>query len=138
MKKYFSAITILLFGVYLLKLTVTNGLQLYININNIWYTVFTGIVCFCIGILGLLVTVREKSHHEVHKKWKISAILLSIPLVAALFLGITLPAEPIVYSASNFNPIQPQPYEPNKDVNDEVIARLLGFNTEQYTFAEWF
>jgi uncharacterized repeat protein (TIGR03943 family) len=138
MKRYLSAITIFLFGVYLLKLTFTNGLQLYINENNIWYTALSGFVCFFIGIMGLVVTIKEKTHHEGHKKWRLSGIVLSIPLFAALILGLVLPAAPIVYNASNFTPIKPPPYESNKDVQDEVIARLLGFNTDKYTFAEWY
>lgn len=138
MRKYLSTITIFLFGVYILKLSFTNGLQLYININNIWYTILTGIFCCLIGILGFITIAKEKSQHEDHNQWKISVIFLSIPLVAALIFGIILPAEPIVYNSSNFVPIQPPPYEPNKDVNDQVIERLLGFNTEIYSFAEWY
>lgn len=138
MKKYISAITIFLFGAYILKLAFTNGLQLYISVDNVWYTVVTGIVCCLIGAVGVVVIVKEKTEHIHQKKWEISAILVSIPLFVALAAGILLPAAPIVYNASNFVPVKPPPYEQNKDVNDEVIARLLGFNTSNYTFAEWY
>lgn len=138
MKKYLSAITISLFGIYIVKLTFTNGLQLYINVNNTWYTILTGIVCCLIGIIGFITTPKTKSQHEDHKQWKISAIFFSIPLVVALIFGIIFPAEPIIFNSSNFIPIQPPPYEQNKDVNDQVIARLLGFNTDIYSFAEWY
>jgi len=138
MKKYISAITIFLFGAYLLKLAFTNGLQLYINMNNIWYTMLTGIVCCLIGVVGIFVIFKEKSQYEKPGKWKLPSVFLSIPLLAALIFGLLFPARPIVYNANNFVPIKPQPYDPNKDVNDQVIARLLRFDTENYTFAEWY
>lgn len=139
MKKYFSAITILLFGVYILKLVFTGGLPLYISVNNIWYTIVTGIICCIIGAAGIIVISKNKAAYLSHdNKIKITSLLFILPLLVALISGLILPAEPIVYSASNFIPIIPPPYEPNKDVNDEVIARLLGFNTQQYTFAEWY
>lgn len=139
MKKYLSAITIFLFGIYIVKLALTGTLQLYITVNNIWYTVVAGVICCGIGALGIFLESNNKADKVTGgNKIKVTALLLSVPLVFAVFTGIILPAEPIVYNASNFVPIIPPAYETNKDVNDEVIERLIGFNTQQYTFAEWY
>lgn len=139
MKKFIPAITIFLFGLYILKLSFTNGLQLYINVNNIWYTVLTGAVCCCIGAIGIALIIKKRLQQEDNRrKVKISSVLLSMPLLAALIFGLLLPARPIAFDSSNFVPIKPPPYDANKDVNDEVVARLLGFDTTTYTFAEWY
>ena len=135
MKKFLSPIVFVLFGIYICKLFITNQLQLYINANNIWYTAVSGLLCVLIGIGSFIFALREYKKRNLH--FSLSQILFFLPLILALLFGLLLPPRTILFTQANFFPITPPVYA-NSPVKDEVIARLLGFDTEQYTFAEWY
>jgi uncharacterized membrane protein YcgQ (UPF0703/DUF1980 family) len=136
MRRRIFAIIVILFGAYIVKIVLTGGIRLYINTNNIWYTGIAGAACCCIGGIDLFVSLLRQQTGPVQKQ-KLFDLLLYSPLVLALLVGFLLPPKTIIFTPGNFYPMKPPPYS-GTPVADGVIARLLGFDTQQYSFAKWY
>jgi uncharacterized repeat protein (TIGR03943 family) len=135
MKKLLPYLTILLFGLYGVKLFLLRQFAFYINRNNIWYTALGFVVCFIIGCIGIVYVLRKKSPAQQVFRISMKKAVIYLPLLIALVVGFFIPSKPLTGTSFAQDLIIIKP--PAKGATDAQIEHMYGFTTADYPLYVW-
>lgn len=133
MKKLFNHLTILLIGIYGLKLIFLHKLVYYIS--NRYDLFFTATITFVLllGILGTVNTLKQIEIIAKNEKISYKFIFAHIPLYLLLLLGLFLPPKSLT---SNF--IGQKPTFITNNSNKAITKRIIHKKKSDYTFNDWY
>jgi uncharacterized repeat protein (TIGR03943 family) len=145
MYNLFSYLVIAAFGWYGLKLFFLDELVLYIHERYELFVLFGAIVCFIIGIMGIVITCfrlmrrlfqKHKDEKHFHRPRLLSTIIMYIPLIAFLGFGLLLPPRTLSYTSVE----QRTDVSPNLHPNvpfPKAEKRTLPAQPIEYNFNDW-